>query len=238
MHELGCTGKRGKITLDTMGVPHTLDTCVIKGLEICDLQLQNSIELPKVYTKSKIPVSKSHIPTNDDVHKWEHLADLDLPVINEDIGLLIGNNVPDAYTPLDLKTGVRGSPHATKTLLGWVAWNIIRETNKFGAFHVVNRAEVIAIQEAEELQLMNKLLQQSINNDFPEQRINDKRESSQEDKKFIKKMKSSIKLTEGHYEMNLPFRNDQVKVMNNSQMAITRWEGLTEENEKKLEIQC
>jgi hypothetical protein len=29
------------------------------------------------------------------------------------IGLMIGNNIPDAYTPFEVATGPTGSPHAT-----------------------------------------------------------------------------------------------------------------------------
>jgi hypothetical protein len=40
---------------------------------------------------------------------------------------MIGNNVPDAYTPFELATGPSGSPHATKTRLGWIIWNVLRD---------------------------------------------------------------------------------------------------------------
>jgi hypothetical protein len=42
---------------------------------------------------------------------------------------MIGNNVPDAYTPFKVATGPSGSPHSTKTRLGWIVWNLIREHN-------------------------------------------------------------------------------------------------------------
>lgn len=36
------------------------------------------------------------------------LQDIDLPDIGAEIGLLVGNNVADAYTSLDVRTGERG----------------------------------------------------------------------------------------------------------------------------------
>lgn len=42
---------------------------------------------------------------------------------------MIGNNVSDAYTPFKVATGPSGSPHATKTRLGWIVWNLIRVQN-------------------------------------------------------------------------------------------------------------
>jgi len=76
--------------------------------------------------KSSSPVLVYHFPTRDDISSWPHLSDIQLPQINGDIGLLIGNNIADAYTPLDVRTGPRGSPHATNTRLGWVIWNLHR----------------------------------------------------------------------------------------------------------------
>ena len=89
--------------------------------------MEDEVDLPTTSTKGTIPVSQHHIPKTDDISKWDHLKDISLPEIDADIGLLIGNNVPDAYTPLDLKTGPSGTPHAARTKLGWVVWNVIRE---------------------------------------------------------------------------------------------------------------
>ena len=74
----------------------------------------------------KMPVSKQHIPTSSDISYWAHLRGLDLPEIESEVGLLIGNNVPQAYTPCEFVTGPEGSPHATKTALGWLIWNVLR----------------------------------------------------------------------------------------------------------------
>ena len=120
------SGQRTKLSLETMGVQHNMHTFELKNIEVCDLDLQNSIALPSLYTKDKMPVSHSHIPTYDDIRRWPHLEDINLPQINSDIGLLLGNNVPDAYCPLEMKTEPSGSPHATRTRLGWIAWNVIR----------------------------------------------------------------------------------------------------------------
>ena len=61
----------------------------------------------------------------------------------------LGINVPDAYTPPELRTGPRGSPYTTRTLLGWVLWCITR--NDISNNIKVNRAQVTAIEEYESL---------------------------------------------------------------------------------------
>ena len=60
-----------------------------------------------------MPVTEAHIPTNDELSKWPHLNGIRLPEVKSGIGLIIGNNVPDAYTPFEGAAGPAGSPHAT-----------------------------------------------------------------------------------------------------------------------------
>jgi hypothetical protein len=220
MNELCGNGKKMNITMNTMGVPHSMNTYLVRNLEISDLQSQNTIELPGVYTKDTIPVAHSQIPTQEDLLEWSHLDGIALPQINAKIGLLIGNNVPDAYTPLETRTGPRGSPHAAKTLLGWIAWNVLR--TRANEAISVNRAEVAAIEYHEELYKLNDLYKRSVNLDFPEHVIYDRKEHSQEDKKFLSMMHSSKKLINGHYELCLPFREDQVDLPDNKAQALHR----------------
>ncbi len=70
MEKLDCSSKPMKITIDTMGRPHTMDTRIIQGLRIYDLGLGNEVTLPPVYTKDKLPLSRSHIPTAEDVSQF------------------------------------------------------------------------------------------------------------------------------------------------------------------------
>ena len=128
-HDLCVDGKRMNITVNTMGVPHNMSTYLINDIEISNIQGENTIDLPDIYTKDRIPVNHSQIPVSEDISRWEHLKGVVLPTVDAKIGLLLGNNIPDAYTPLEVKTGPRGSPHAARTLLGWIAWNVIRNTD-------------------------------------------------------------------------------------------------------------
>ena len=79
-----------------------------------------------VYTKPLIPANQSHIPRQTDIDNWPHMSGITLPQLDAGIDLLIGNNIPDVYTPLEIKTGPRGRPYATKTLLGWVICSLQR----------------------------------------------------------------------------------------------------------------
>ncbi|XP_014675467.1 PREDICTED: uncharacterized protein LOC106815516 [Priapulus caudatus] len=106
----GVTGQKRTIILDTMGTPHSMTTHRISGLEISDLDGRDHVRLPPLYTKKRIPATQRHISTQHDIERWDHLQGITLPTLDADIGLLIGNNVPDAYTPQLIRTGPRGSP--------------------------------------------------------------------------------------------------------------------------------
>ena len=172
-------------------------------------------------------MKKDHIPTYKDVSHWKHLRDVHLPHVDASVDLLIGNNVPDAYSPLEVRTGPRGSPHATKTALGWVAWNVVRSSEK-GLQFSANLVDVAA-RRHEEVKRLIMLVKDSINHDFPERTIDDKREWSENDRLFMKKVSSSFKMVEGHYQISLPFKADD-NLPDNTAMAQKRLQNL----ERKL----
>ncbi|CAG2252827.1 unnamed protein product [Mytilus edulis] len=219
MQQLGANGKKTQITISTMGNTQTINTCAINGLQVSSLSMEHMVDLPKVYTKENLPVSKEHIPTQREIKKWTHLESVDIPEIDADIGIMIGNNVPDAYTPFNVCTGPSGSPHATKTRLGWILWNVIRDSSSFE----VNRVHM-QNEGCDETQL--NLLMQSINLDFPERMNEDKRENSIDDKTFMQQVESSIHLENQHYCIALPFRDQHVVFPNNSVQGIKRLNGL------------
>ena len=224
MFQLGAEGKRMRLTMDTMGEQHSMYTFELHNLEITDLDENNSIRLPPVYTKDKMPVSTCHIPTSADLKQWPHLQDIELPQINADIGLLIGNNIPDASTPLEVKVGPRGTPYATKSVLGWIPWNIIRSGGT--TLPTVNSIDVVAIQQLHEIRDLNKLYVQSLHLDFPEKTIDDKREPSIEDNQFMRKVSQSHAFVNGHYELALPFRDETPILPDNKFMALQRLKSL------------
>ena len=45
---------------------------------------------------------------------------------------------------------------------------------------------------------------------------------SQEDRRFLTKVTKDIRLTEGHYEIPLPFQQSEVDLPNNRQQAVKR----------------
>ena len=208
MKNLGCEGKKMKITLETLGRTHSTYTHAVKGLEVVGLEGSSVIEISRVYSRKDLPVSARHIPTQKDIDKWRHLDGIQLPKADCGIGLLIGNNVPDVYTPLEVRTGPIGSPHATLSRLGWIPWNVIRDGPGMTETAVATSCFTNVITE--QLESLKTLVRDSINRDFPQRAIDDKRGPSREDVKFLEKMESGT-MVNGHYLLPLPFRDENVE---------------------------
>lgn len=71
-------------------------------MEVLDLDEKCFIDLPLIYTAINIPVTNKDIPTQDDVHQWPHLQGVRLPMVDAQIGILIGSDVPKALEPLEI----------------------------------------------------------------------------------------------------------------------------------------
>ncbi|XP_041365661.1 uncharacterized protein LOC121380763 [Gigantopelta aegis] len=228
MNKRGASGKKMKITLDIMGEPNTKTTYAIGGIEICNLNCENVVSLPMVYTKDKMPITIRHIPSKKAISSWAHLHEIELPQIDGEVGLLTGNNVSDAYSPIEIITGPQNSPHAIKTRLGWVLWNVIRGSNckvneeQYPCYRGNGAVVAIGCNGT----TINKLLI------FQKKRKDDKKEYCQKDKKFVQKVNKSIKLIDGHYEIDLPFRDENVKLPNNHDHAKERMMGLKTKMER------
>ena len=78
MSQLGGDGKNLKLIIDTMGEMCQFNTKEVKGLQVSDLQGENLVNLPEVYTEQSMSVKDEHIPTNNDIKQWSHLKDVDL----------------------------------------------------------------------------------------------------------------------------------------------------------------
>ncbi|XP_052706784.1 uncharacterized protein LOC128182227 [Crassostrea angulata] len=186
------------------------------------MSMTEFIDLPKVYTKDKMPVNHDHIPTKKEISRWPHLSHVTLTDVNAEIGLLLGSNVPDAFAPYDVVTGPSGSPHATKTRLGWIVWNVLRD----GETRTCDVNRVTIEQYCECDKKLEELVKASINSDFPERAIEDKRERSVEDKKFLSQVEGSISQENSHYSIGLPFRENSVNLPNNMIQGQQRLESL------------
>ncbi|KAK7882732.1 hypothetical protein WMY93_028906 [Mugilogobius chulae] len=113
-------------------------------------------------------------------------------------------------------------PYAVKTLLGWVVCGPLKQcvtaAEHFGPITVTsNRISVMELKD---------LLIKQYNQDFCENRYEEKKEMSVDDKQFMSIASNNITLKDGHYYLPLPFKNENKLMPNNIEVAKERLQGL------------
>ncbi len=73
MRDLNLKGRKTEILLRTMGQEKPVHSNILSDLEICGLECEDYIELPKVFTQKEIPVKQENIPQQKDLEKWPYL---------------------------------------------------------------------------------------------------------------------------------------------------------------------
>lgn len=94
--------------------------CQIVSLEVLNLDEDNLVELPVVFTRPSLPVTTESAASQVDIEKWRYLSQVKIPDIDASVGLLIGSNAPEILEPKQVIPSQNGGPYATRTILGWV----------------------------------------------------------------------------------------------------------------------
>ncbi|XP_054763530.2 uncharacterized protein LOC129270153 [Lytechinus pictus] len=225
--------QKRKINLhvSTMTDEKVVRSQVFTGMEVSDLTGKNIVQLPEVYSQEKIPVNMEDVPTKEDIQKWPYLQGIELPAIQEaHVGLLIGSNVPKAMEPIEvINSETPNGPFACKTVLGWLIYGAVREH--------ANSARRIQSHRVKAKANIDLQFERLFNQDFNERIIEEKQEKSQEDKVFMNKVEHSIKLQDGHYEIALPLKREDIKLPSNRPQAAQRLGHLKKRFERQPEFQ-
>ena len=220
LQKLGLQNKsKTQLSLTTVYMDKVnIDSHIVKGLEVTDLDGRHVLQLPAVYSLEKIPVDVDDIPRQEDLSRWPHLSSVELPRVDAPVELMIGNNVPLAMEPWEIVHSENDGPYATKTVLGWVINGPVRHDEKNPV-----KANRIQVQADEGLSdMMIKLY----NTDFNEKLSDVSKGWSVEDEKWHDKVERSIKHKEGHFEVGLPMKKDEIQMPRNRKVALQRLNGL------------
>ena len=170
-------------------------------LSIESLQGDVKFDLNDVLTTSSLPVTLQHMPSYEDLRRWPHLSDVDLPEAKEgEVSILIGADRPDIIEKqLDKREGESGEPVAVRTPLGWTVFGPIGESTTDHIRLNFSRTD----QES-----LNAQMERMYNEEFTEANADAERGLSIEDRRARKIMDQSATLVNGHYQLKLPFRKD------------------------------
>ena len=119
LEQLGVQGEKTALSLTTLQHEDSLTNCSLISLEVSDLDNNYMVELTTVFSTERLPLSKSSIPQQEDVHRWPYLKGVTLRRVDASIGLLIGNNVRKALELKEIKHCHGKGPYAVRTIFGW-----------------------------------------------------------------------------------------------------------------------
>lgn len=227
-HDLRAVSEKTTLQLRTMHGSEYVQSRSVEDLVVMDTKGLNLVKLPKTFTREEIPVSHKQIPKPELLQRWSHLHSVsrEMPCYRPElnIGLLIGSNCPLALQPLTVIPADCDGPFAVLLRHGWTIngpLHVHVEDNKVTC-HRICVQEVDKVKEVLQPSSVLKVLEK----DFSEADLGQTPGAlghSKEDRKFIEKASSSCrKNDEGHFEVSLPFRNDNIALPNNKQIAITR----------------
>ena len=121
--EFGVPGVETNLSLSTMHGRRVISVSRIDGLIVERPDRRAKIDLPRDYTRDKIPSRRNQIPTPAIAERWSHLQRITekIPELEKkiEIGLLIDCYYPKATKPKEKITGKSEEPYAIRTLLGW-----------------------------------------------------------------------------------------------------------------------
>ena len=122
LRDLGLTGTEVKLNLFTMLGKEEITVEKTTGLVVKRIDKRVEIELPKTYSRARIPFRRNQVPRPEVANEWPHLRKIAKihPYQNDvEVGILTGCNCPGAIKPREVILGKGDDPHAVRTLLGW-----------------------------------------------------------------------------------------------------------------------
>ena len=215
--KLNAKGRKTKLKIETLNQTKEVHSTVLDDLEITDINNENTIPLPEVFTQKKIPASKENIVKQHDIDSWNYLQkvklhEIDMP--DTEIGILIGNNVPKAMEPMEVISSEGLGPFAVRTRLGWTVHGVKNKGSSHTA--VINRIDVKQRED------MHRDLVNMYNMEFSERLVDDTPQRSKEDQQFIDMLSVSTTFVDGHYQVGLPLKSNDVVFPNNRPLAEQR----------------
>ena len=214
LKKLRVEGKPVEMTLTTMEKSKSLSNyLLVNDLEILSVDSEIKTVLSQVYAKQEWPFKIEDSPSPEECEKYMNLRNLPIKYENKNIGLLVGISRPDIIKPRDIVNTTRRGPYATRHLFGWAingpttSRGLNKKTNCFHA----------KVENFNELNLDEKI-EKCFIREFEEEY--DEIKVSLDDKKWLEKVESSIiKLPDNHYQIDLPFKYNNISLPCNYDQA-------------------
>lgn len=211
MQKLNIKGKQMDIFMSTMSnVEERTPTWLINNLKIMDIDLNEEINVPVLYSTKSLPVSTKDLATQCDIQRWPHLKDIPLVETNVDVGILLGVNNTQALKPIEVVEGNAHEPFAVRYKLGWAVCGRLNSSSDDCSI----KANLTKVD-------LSAKIETFFNQEFVDSNSTDLG-PSMEDKLWEKRVSGSKLLSNNHFEVPLPFRKENFVLPDNSVQALNR----------------
>nr|XP_039269991.1 uncharacterized protein LOC120344746 [Styela clava] len=206
------TGHETNLNIRTISnVTEPRKSSVIDDIELSHFDESNFIALGQLFSNKCIDIDVSNIPTQKD--QFREFKDVVIPRLNQEVGLLIGKDNFALHKPLEIVHGPN-EYFAVRCPAGWMIScpprniKVERSNSNFFVKSSVHPLCKMCTEVVDSIQ-------------------NEKPEFSPNQEIFMKRVNKSIHLTtDGHYEIDLPFKNPNVILPKNKSHAEQRLEYL------------
>ena len=206
-------GKDQKLSLTTLDKTNSCINTTLVGLEVKGVNENQVIDLCTVYATPDLCISDNNLARPSDVARWPHLNGITFPQLRSNgIDILIGQDVPEALAPLEVRKGKRGDPYATRTILGWVLNGPIRQGGIEPATSMHTQSNSGIESHLKRLWQLDKMSSDD----------NEVEGLSITDRKVLDVWNQSVQLKNGHYALDIPFKTRPPGLPNNISMAQRR----------------
>lgn len=207
--ELGVPANKQRINMNTAERETCADTNVINNLQLFDLEGRQHDEVPVTFAQQHWAFKPEDVPGKHQLD-YPHLRNVPYNFVDADVGMIIGMDRSEMLKPLKLVSGPAGTPYATLHKLGWAVCGPVRD--KRGE-NKINTCVTICKN------ILEKEIQEFYNSDYKDSH-DTSLEYSENDKRWLEIMESSVKLTkDNHYEISLPFKNSEFPMVSNKEQA-------------------
>ena len=259
VNALEIDGVDTSVVVKTLNSQSRLKSKLVNGLAVSNPSDKKFwINVPRCYTRKELPVDPEEIPTPEKLRRWHYLQTIASETVQNPsvhVGVVIGDNCLPALVPTEFIRSEADGPYAYKTKLGWCIVGPIAQGNSGKETMTCNR---IAVKEISSSNLANHHFQiktevQDIGieemfkkiyiQDFCEDKLAALGQSVKqscdsiifwEDKKFLSLINRTTRMVSGHYELPLPFKNDDTTLPNSRYKTLQRLKHLKNKFQRNL----
>ncbi len=227
LDELNIKGVKQKVSLTTLEKSNGCYDTNVSSIEVTDIYETKSLYLPAVMSRDKLTINEDNIPRYEDIDQWPHLRGLDIPQVQcAEIGLLVGQDTPEALMPLQTITGNKGEPYAVRHVWGYTIQGPMSKCS-------TNNVNCQFISQLEDESLLEKV------ESFWKMESNgvycDTKGLSVSDKRVLDLWEETTSHEDGHYHLSIPFKDD-LKIADSLPMAKSRLNGLAKKLSRREDL--